>query len=80
VTAVLVQAGVVVVSGFLLGVGLSAVTLPFPAFLGARLEAASVAGALGILLVLGLLASLGAIRRVLRIEPVEATLVHGAIR
>jgi putative ABC transport system permease protein len=80
VTAVLVQTVVVVVSGFVVGVGLSAIALVFPAFLGATLEASPVGGALGILLVLGLLASLGAIRRVLRIEPVEATMLHGAIR
>jgi putative ABC transport system permease protein len=80
VVSVLAQTVLVVIAGFAAGAGLSALAFATPAFLGATLELGRLAVTFAILLVLSALASIGAIRRVLRIEPVEATILHGAIR
>jgi putative ABC transport system permease protein len=80
VVAVLTQTVLVVVAGCAVGTVVSALTLLAPPFLGATLELQQVGITLFILLGLSAVASVGSIRRVLSIDPMEATVVRGAIR
>jgi putative ABC transport system permease protein len=80
VVTVLTQAAAVILVGFALGTVLSRAALSAGPLSDARLDPGQVLTTLVILLVLGVLASVGSIRRVLRIEPVEATVPTGGIR
>jgi putative ABC transport system permease protein len=80
VVTVLTQAAVVVAVGFALGAVLSQLALVASPLGAATLDPLQALTTLVILLVLGAVASLGAIRRVLRIDPVEATVPTGGIR
>ena len=78
VRALLVQASIVVLAGLLVGAVLAYLVLDVAGNgLGARVEAASVIETGLAVLVLSLVASLGAARRVLRIDPVRATVPGG---
>ena len=78
VRALLVQASIVVAAGLVVGAVLAYLALDVAGNgLGARVEAASVVETGVAVLVLSLLASLGAARRVLRIDPVRATVPGG---
>ena len=78
VRSLLVQVLLVVLGGVVLGAALTMVALGASnASLGARLGAAQLFQTSAIVLVLATIASLGAIRRVLRIEPIRATIPGG---
>ncbi len=76
--SVLIQALVVVGLGTLIGSAVTAALLALTrdAF-GAALSPAGTATTIGVIVVLGLLASVGAVRRVLAIDPVNATTTRG---
>lgn len=78
--AVLTQTVLVVVTGYAVGTLVSAVNLVAPPVLGATLELRQVGSKLLILLGLSAVAPVGSIRRILRIGPVESTVVRGASR
>jgi len=79
VRALLVQVVLVVVAGVAIGSALTALTLSVSGNnLGARLSVTEVVTNGALVLVLSVLASVGATRRVLRIDPVQAT-IPGAI-
>lgn len=80
VTTVLAQAVLVIVVGFAAGVAMSALMLLAPPFLGATLDTWQVGLTFLVLLGLAVVASMASIRRVLRIDPMQATAVRGAIR
>lgn len=73
VRSLLVQVVAVVVAGGLLAALLYRLVIPTAGSLGLRFEWAPVLQTIGIVLVLGLLTSLVAVRRVLRIDPIQAT-------
>jgi putative ABC transport system permease protein len=78
VRALLVQATIVIAAGLVVGTILAWLALDVAGNgLGARVEAASVIETGIAVLVLSLLASLGAARRVLKIDPVRATVPGG---
>jgi putative ABC transport system permease protein len=78
VRALLVQATIVILAGLVVGTILAWLALDVAGNgLGARVEAASVVETGIAVLVLSLLASLGAARRVLKIDPVRATVPGG---
>jgi len=78
VRLVLVQVVAVVGLGVLLGSGLAVGLLAAARdVFGATLSASTIASSAAAVLALGLLAASGAVRRVLRIEPVEATQASG---
>lgn len=79
VVAVLTQT-VLIVTGYAVGTLVSAVNLVAPPVLGATLELRQVGSKLLILLGLSAVAPVGSIRRILRIGPVESTVVRGASR
>ena len=76
--SVLIQALVVVGLGTVIGSAVTAALLALTrdAF-GATLSPADTARTVGVIVVLGLLASLGAVRRVLAVDPVNATTTRG---
>jgi putative ABC transport system permease protein len=80
VAAVLTQAAVVVVGGFLVGTLLAQGALAVSPLGATSVDPGQVLTALAILVVLGALASFGSVRRVLAIDPVEATVPAGAVR
>lgn len=82
VGALLVQVGVVVGGGLVVGTALAVglIALSGGAGLDASVDPRSVAGVAVIVVGLAGLASVGAIRRVLRLQPVEATATSGALR
>jgi len=78
VRALVAQATIVVLGGLVIGTALAWLALDAAGNgLGARVEAGSVVETGVLVLVLSLLASLGAARRVLRIDPVRATVPGG---
>ncbi len=75
---VLIQVLVVVGLGALVGSGVTAALLALTRdIFGAALSLTTTATTVGLIVVLGLLASVGAVRRVLAIDPVEATTTGG---
>jgi putative ABC transport system permease protein len=73
VRSLLVQVAAVVVLGGALAAVLYRLVIPTASDLGLRFEWAPVLVTIAVVLVLGLLTSLAAVRRVLRIDPIQAT-------
>lgn len=80
VRALLAQTLVVVVAGVAIGAVLLAVVAPGASTIGVRFVWSQVLGIAAVTILLSLLASWAAVRRVLRIDPIEATTTAGVLR
>ncbi len=80
VRSLLAQTALVVGAGIVLGVGLLAVVAPGASSIGVELVPGTILSFAVVVLVLGLVAALFSVWRVLRIDPIEATTGQGVLR
>lgn len=80
VRALLTQTGLVVGTGVVIGAALLALLAPAASTIGVQFRLGQVVGMAVVTLVLSLIASWAAVRRVLRIDPIAATTTQGVLR